>query len=788
MLHHHLTTALRSLLRKKTDSLTSIAGLAIGMACCLLILLFVADELSYDQYHVNKNRIFRLATGIQGSNFSGLAKVNGPWGPAAKEDIPEVEQVARFVIAGQMVMAQGDKKFYEPGGLYADSTTFRIFSFPFAAGDPHTALTEPNSVVLTRPLAEKYFGNSDALGQTLNLDNQEFIITGILDQIPLNSHFTYRYLISMMSLSHPQKDSWTSWNQFYTYFLLKEGASPEVVAGKVKHVLQKNMDAGTAANYSPFLQSLTSIHLHSNLGREMEPNSNVTYLYVFSSIAVLILAISCANFINLATAQASARGKEIGVRKVNGARRMQLASQFLVEAFVISLTSLALAHLLAFAALPALNELTGKGLSLNYFSNPAIVAAISGIPLFTTILAGGYPSVYLSALRPVLVLKGKWTPSGGQTLRKGLAVFQFALSSLLVIASVVILQQLKYIQSKPLGFDPSQIINIPIQDNFLRTHYATVKKELLAHPGIQRVSLSGNLPGGSDWGMPVVPEGVDPDNVPPLRIMAVDPDFTSTYGMEMVRGRTFSEQFASDSAAYLINEEAARQLNWNDPLAKNIAIPAVQRPNSPVVGVVKDFHFRSLHEKIGGLVFMMPPASWYSVYSIKVDAGHMSDALKFIEQKWAQFDPQHPFTYSFFDESYSALYQREQKLARIVGAFTGIGILLACLGLYSLASFTTAQRTKEIGIRKVIGASTFQIVSMLAQQFVWVVVIGFLLALPFSLYASNQWLETFAYRTDFSPLLLAGSCLLTVLVALATVGYRSLRAAHGNPVNSLRAE
>jgi len=592
----------------------------------------------------------------------------------------------------------------------------------------------------------------------------------------------------MSSLKHPDKDSWTNWNQFYTYLLLREGSSPESVALKAKDVLRKHLDANHATTFTPLLQPLTSIHLHSNLFREMEPNSDVTYLYIFSSIGLLILAISWANFINLATAQASARGKEICVRKVNGAHRVQLTVQFLAEIFIICLVALAIAQLLTWAALPALNQLTGKALQFSLFSRLPALAGMVGILLVTAVLVGGYPALYLSALRPVQILRGRWSPSGGQMIRRGLAIFQFALSSVLVVASATVLQQLNYMQHKPLGFDPDQIINIPIQDNFLRKNYLIVKKELLSNPAIRTVSLSGNLPGGSDWGIPILAEGTNPDQAPPLRIMAVDPDFIATYGMEITQGRSFSADVASDSLTYLINEEAARLLNWNNPLTKTMSMPAVGRPTGQVIGTVKDFHFRSMHEKIGGLVFIMPPSNWYSLYSIKIEASQMKDALKYIEQKWDQFDPQHPFTYTFFDESYNKLYQREQLLAQLVSIFTGVGIFLACLGLFSFASFTTALRTKEIGIRKVIGASSYQIVTMLSRQYILIVVVGFTLALPLSLYLLNQWLETFAYRVELSPLLLIVSCLLTLMVALITVGYRALRVAFSNPVSALRAE
>jgi putative ABC transport system permease protein len=789
MIYHYLRIAWRSLFRKKGYSLTTLTGLSLGLASCLLILLFVVDELGFDQYHTQKERIYRLATAIEGSDFEGVAKVNGRWGTAAQEEIPEIEAMTRFVMAGQLLVENDKQRFYDSNGFYADSSVFRIFSYDLLEGDPASALSGRHNIVITRSFAKKYFGDKAALGQTLRIDGEtDYKVTGVLENVPSTSHFTFDYLLSMQSLDHPQRDSWVLWNQFYTYFLLRPNASPETVASKIKLILKKNLDAETAARYTPFLQPLTDIHLYSQLHREITPNSDVMYLYIFSSIALLILGISCANFVNMTTAQATSRAKEIGVRKVNGALRKQLVIQFMTEVFLICFFSLLIAELLTFAALPVLNELTSKNIQPDYFTKPVFIAVILAVTLLTALLAGSYPAFYQASLKPMQVLKGRWTPSGSTGLRKTLVVFQFALSSTLVIASVIIFQQLRFIQSKPLGFDPQQIITVPIQSNTLRSNYQTVKDELLKHSGVLSVSLSGNIPGGSDWGIPTLPEGFTSENTPAIRVMAVDHEFLKTYGINIALGRDFSDDFASDTATYLINEEAARQLGWNDPLSKTFSMPVVGRGPAPVVGVVKDFHFRSIREKIGPLLFFIPPPDWYSIYSIKIDARKSKETLEFIQQQWAHFDPEHPFTFTFFDDGYNMLYQQERRLATIVGYFTGIGIFLACLGLYSLASYTTEQRTKEIGIRKVIGASRRQIIALLSKQYLLLVIVGFSVAMPVSWYVLNQWLESFAYHVRFSVLLIGGSGLISMLIALLTVGYRALKAASANPVDSLRNE
>jgi putative ABC transport system permease protein len=787
MFLNNLKLAFRSILRKKGYSLTSIIGMAVGITCCLVITLFVLDELSYDQYHEKKDRIYRLVT-TSGHSGNSHAKIAGRWGLAAKEGIPEVEDITRIVPAGQMLFKKDDKLFYETLGRYADSTTFNVFSYPLIEGNSKTALTAPNSVVLTKSLNQKCFGNESGIGQSITINNEEFLVTGIMEDVPLNSHFMFTYLLSMSSYKHPDKDDWLRWNQYYTYLLVRNESSIEEIPSKMSAILLKNLGADYSNNYTPFLQPLTSIHLHSHLFREMNPNSDVTYIYVFSSIAILILFISAANFINLTTAQASTRAKEIGVRKVSGAYRKQLIYQFLTEASVIGLISLIFSQLLTYATLPLVNNLTGKHLKVDYIHQPAALFIIVGVALFISILAGSYPAFYLSSLKPSLVIKGKWSPGGKNILRKSLVTFQFALSSLLVIAAIIIQQQIHFIETRSLGFDPEQILTVPIQTDYLKTNHETVRRELESIPGVLSVSISGNQPGGSDWGIPSLAEGFTDENMPTLRVMAIDAGFLETFGMEILSGRSFDDERATDSAAYLINEEAARQLGWTDPINKTISMTAVDRKAGPVIGVVKDFHFRSMHEKIGPMVFYMPPVNWYTQYSIKIDASGTQQIIKSIEQKWILLDPDRPFAFSFFDEGYDQLYQQESRLGQIVNYFTLIGVFLACLGLYSLASLTTEQRTKEIGIRKVVGASARQIVVMLSRQYLLLVMLGFMLALPFSIYLLNKWLQTFAYRENINVMLIALGCMTSISVAIVTVVYKSLLAARANPVKSLRTE
>lgn len=780
---------LRTLRRRRSFAIASLLGLGIGTAACLMAALFVRDELSFDQYHVNKNRIHRLVNlSHPDTPDDGVAKINGHWGKSARTEIPEVEEVTRFVIGGQRFVETSDKRLFENNGFYVDPSVFRVFSFTLTEGNPDLALVEPNTIVLTQSMRRKYFGTEPVLGQTMIVDAEPYRVTGVMEDVPANSHFTFSCLYSMESLRNPLRDTWVRWNQYYTFLLLRPDADPAVVPAKMKRIIDLNVDKEVADNFNPYLQPLTSIHLYSQLFREVRPNSSVAYVYLFASIAFLILTIACINFINLSMAQGTSRAKEIGVRKVNGALRTQLIGQFLRETLLITAAAVLLANGIVVLALPYLNSLTGKSLTLDYTEAPGMGLIVLSIAGFTALIAGLLPALRLSSLRPVFAMKSQSTPGGAATLRKSLVAVQFALSSILVIASAVILNQLEFIQRKPSGFDPQQVITIPIHNEVFRLQHEAVKKELSALPGVISVSASGNLPGGSDWGIPAVAEGFTSETMPDMRVLAVDPTFLETYGITLVDGRSFSPSLASDSVTYLINEEAARQLQWNEPLKKTMAMIAIERPIAPVIGVVRDFHFRSLHENIGPLLFIMPPSSWYATYSIRIAATDADETIRRIEQTWKQFDPAHPFEFSYFDDGFRRLHEQDQRLGKLVNLFSGVGVFLACLGLYSLAALTTGQRTKEIGIRKVIGASTAQIINLLALQYVRLVIIGFAIALPVALWVSARWLESFAYRDNLPAVLIAVGCLSLAVLALLTVAGQSIGAARRNPVNALRSE
>lgn len=788
MLKNILKTALRSLLRHRSYSLISLSGLAIGFACCMAAFLYVQHEISYDRYHEKSDRIYRLINHSQIENYGGIAKVNGWWGRIAVENLPEVEEMTRFVIMGQVLFTQGNKRFYEANGLYADSTLFDVFSFELLQGKKETALSQPNSIVLTKSLAEKYFGSADVVGKTITLNtNRSVVVSGVLADVPSPSHLSFSFLLPARDYGPLEPSNRPRGNQYYTYLLLKPGVSAAGISEKFKSVLKTHLEPDQFENAHPALQPLIDIHLHSNLFRELSPNSDVSYVYIFAGIGLLVLVISSINFVNLSTARAMLRTKEVGIRKSNGAFRGQLITQYLGESVMLSLISLLLSVAVLYTGLPFVNATLNKSLTIDFTNLPFVGGALF-CSLFVGLIAGSYPALFLANLKPALVLKGLPQSNGKNHLRETLVVAQFAISAFLIVSVAIIYNQLTFIQNKKLGFRPSELITIPISDHVFREKADAIKNELLKHPSIESVSLSGNLPGGGDWGIPYQPEGIDAENAPAMRILAVDHDFIQTFQMELAQGRNFSKGVVSDTAAYIINEEAAKQLGWTNPLEKKIAMEGIGRAPAQVVGVVKDFHFRSLKEKIGPVMLVMPPTGWMIYYTVRLKTHQLEEGLKSVEQTWALFDTTHPFTYTFFDQTYGNLYASERQLGKLVGYFSGIAIFLACMGLFSLAAFTTEQRTKEVGIRKVLGASVSSIAWLLSRDLVRLVIIGFVLAAPAGYYLMSRWLSGFVYRVEISmtTFLLTGA--MTLLLAWLTVSFKVMKAGMANPVNALRSE
>ena len=783
-----LKSTFRSLIKQRGYSIINILGIAVGFTCCLLIGLFVRYELSFDRYHENGDHIYRLVSMSDDASFGdGIAKVTYPWGQAALEEIPGVLDMCRFVFFGRALVDLGNEKYYQSGGLYADASAFDMFSWKFIHGDQN-ALVDPNSIVLTRSMAERCFGNTDPTGKTLILDEEDpFRVTGVIEDIPANSHFTFQFLVSLGSYSHPDLLDWRRWNQFYTYLHLREEVDPETVALHFDQLLDQHLEPRIAEETVPELQPLTSIHLHSDLHREMSTNSDPIYIYMFGIIAVLILIIAALNFINLTTARATTRAKEVGVRKVIGASRTRLMRQFLTEALVICVIGALASVFLAQLFQPMLRTFLDIPVGLDLFGDPVLLVGIGAVTLITALLAGIYPAFILSSFRPNEVFKGSPGYMGRAGLRKGLVVAQFAIAAFMITAAITVRNQLHFIQNKNLGFNGEQIAVVSMVDQDMRERAETIRDAFLEIPGVRSVAISANRPGGSDYGVPYRADGLSEDEQPAMRCLVVNEDFLDTYGMEVVAGRNFMKEMSSDSAAYLINEEAARQLGWEDPLQHTLSMPAVGRTSGPIIGVVKDFHFHSLHEPIGPLYFFLEK-NWFSQFSIKLDTRNINQTLTGLEETWQTFEADYPFVYSFMDQQFASLHQAEARTAKIVHYFTGIIILITCLGIFGLSTFLTRQRRKEIGVRKVLGASTFLLVRLMIFDLLRLVLVGLVLAAPVAWIISNNWLDNFAYRIQMSWEVFAMTGMLALVLAVLTTIWQSMRTAMIDPAEAIRRE
>lgn len=803
LLWNYFKIAFRKIRRQKGYSFINISGLAIGIACSLLIFIHLSDEVSYDNYHKNANRIYRVTYELTDSGkITRTAQTPAPLGPALLKDYPEVKNFVRFFTFDASVTYS--QKTFNERLLFADESISEIFTFPFLRGNPDTALKEQNSIVITEEMAEKYFGQENPLGKILTVDTrQDFKVTGILKNIPRNSHFHFDFVIPFITLftNRIRPIDLEHWGNifYYTYILGKQGFSPaqlekklpefvkKYIGGNFREFFKDNLDQ-VPSMYKFHLQPLTQIHLHSRLEDEMEPNSDIAYVYIFSTIALFILVIACINFMNLSTARSSSRAKEVGLRKVVGAHRGELIKQFLGESFILSFISLLLSIGLVELFLPVFNSLSGKELSLRYLGNGTTLMALIGILIFIAILSGSYPSFLLSAFKPVEVLKGRIMKdvAPASLLRTGLVIFQFTITIILVAGTIIIHNQMIFVQSKNLGFKKDHLIVVSDRTRRVISRFESFKNELLKNPDIIAVSASSGLPINVFGKCTTRPEGADYAEAILIPVMAVDYDFIDTYGIEVVAGRKFRKEFATDGRdAMIINEAAAKKFGWQDPVGKRLDVIANRK--GTVVGVVKDFHISSLRETIEPLVFFIQP--FFCRYaSIRIRSQNVPATLGFIEKTWKKFDPSRPFEYSFLEDDINALYRAEQRLGEIFFYFTTLAIFVACLGLFGLTSFAVEQRTKEIGIRKVLGASVPNIISLLSRESLKWILVANLLAFPVAYYAMSQWLQNFAYRAGISFWIFLLAASLSLGISFLTVSFQVIKAALSNPVDSLRYE
>ncbi|OGG45866.1 MAG: hypothetical protein A3F84_17065 [Candidatus Handelsmanbacteria bacterium RIFCSPLOWO2_12_FULL_64_10] len=785
MLRNYLTVAVRNLLRHKGYSAINIAGLAVGMACCILITLYIRDELSYDRYHEKANRIFRVteeykndATGEKMHAAMTAFKLT----PALLNAFPEIVHITRF-YRGTLLARYGRKQFLEGGFALTDATVFKIFSLPLIKGDPETALTRPNTVVITEETARKYFGDEEPVGKVLTSNGEipDLEITGVMQKIPQNSHFRFDLLASMETLKTLSSKAASDWRRSqFTYLLLPENYPPDALARKLPDFVEKCRNEG--ATFSKLhLQPLTDIHLYSNLREEMGPNSSIEFIFAISVIAFLILFIACANFMNLSTARSAIRAREIGVRKVVGAHRLQIVTQFLGESIFLSCMALFLAVAMVELSMPLFNILLDKKLSVGLLDHPFVVI---GVTLFAGIIAGSYPAFFLSALQPVNVLKGiSKATSRSFTCRKVLVVIQFSISIGLIVCTGIMYSQLSYLKNKQLGFNKEDVVVIDWAHRIARIE--PFKSELLKNVDILSVSASKNVPPDPSVRSFVVnPEEVGHRD---MKIVMVDYDFMRTLGIELKAGRDFSRDWPTDAEeSVILNEEAVKELGWASSVGKRFDIPYFQK-RSRVIGVVKNFNFESLYQKISPVAFIITPR-WYSKLTVRVRSNNISDTVDFLKKKWQEFVPDHPFSFYFLDDRLDQLYRAEEQRGQMVGTFSTLAIFVACLGLFGLASFTVEQRTKEIGIRKVLGASVSSIVMLLSREFLLLVGVANLIAWPVAYCAMNRWLRDFAYRIELGPGAFVLGGVLALGIALLTVSAQAVKAATANPVDALRYE
>jgi len=797
MLYNYIKIAIRNLWKNRVYSGINVFGLAVGLATCLLITLYVADELSYDRYHERADRICRVVHQAQweGGNLN-LAPTSAPFAPTLKQNYPEIEQAVRILPEGGGIMHYGETKIDADDIMFADQGLFQVFTYPFLYGDPKSALSKPESIVLTKELAHRLFGDvAKALGKTVYFENNfGNVVTGVMDNVPANSHFTFGALRSMPTAYT------TGWQQFslYTYLLLREGADPKVLEAKFPAFFERYIKPEMGnVTYKMELQPLTSIHLHSNLDYEIGPNGNQQAVSVFAIIAGLILLLAGINYMNLSTARSTMRIREVGVRKAVGAGRGQLAELFLTETLLLTLVAMLLGVGLAQGVLPFFNELTGKALSIWQFGLGYSLLVIGGFALLAGLLSGSYPALFLSGSRTVAALRGQLgNQSGTIAFRKTLVTFQFVITIALIAASGIIYQQLRFALSKQLGFNKEQVLTFHLNDEKTRTKVPAIKAQLLGNPLIEGVAAASNpigtnSLGGGGYFFEI--DGKISESSKITKSLMVDGDFLKTMEIGLAQGRSFSDALPADRYnAILVNETLVKDLGWKDPIGKRIKFYIDDKgtlAERRVVGVVKDFHTHSLQHKIEPLAMQMPPSAddQDNLY-VRVRAGRAADALAFIEKTYRQFEPNSVFTYQFLDQNFARQYATEQKQSQILLIFTALAIFIACLGLFGLAAFTAEQRIKEIGVRKVLGASVASIVTLLSKDFLKLVLIAMVIACPLAWYAMNWWLQDFAYKIDIEWWVFALAGLLAVGIALLTVSFQSVKAALMNPVKSLRSE
>jgi putative ABC transport system permease protein len=796
MLKNYFLTALRNLKNNTGYSLINILGLSIGIACCVIMMLYVRNELSFDEYHEKADRIYRVEYWRRfGDNEIYNVRTPAQWAPALKIDYPAIADFVRLKPPRSRWMVKyQDRLFFEKGFVFADSTVFSVFDFELVRGDPKDVLAAPNTVVLTEEMAKKYFRNEDPIGKTILLDNKHLItVTGIMKRIPRNSHFDFDFLASFSTLyTEPGIFGglpYLAASTQYTYVLLAKNASSSDLESALPGFVAKHLrdESSPDEQIRIELQPLTDIHLHSNREYEFQTNGDISYVYMFSTIALIILLIASMNFMNLTTARSANRAKEVGIRKVVGARRAQLIRQFFGESALLALISLVIACLFVKLSLPYFNRLSERYLSFDPFNDPFLILSLIAITAFVGILAGTYPALYLSGFKPVTVLKGTLSKGAKRVAIWRLLVFiQFAASIVLIIGTAAVFHQLYFMQNQSLGFDKEHVVVIPLPDPAVRERFDALASRLYENTGVLSVAASSSLPGGLYNSWPIVTEGMSSEDGMVFNINSVSEQYFETLHIEFAGGRTFlPNAHRGADRTVILNETAVKQLHWEDPIGRILALGPQFRPR--VIGVVKDYHFQSMHRPIEPLM-IFPRLMDMIFASIRIRPVHLDQTINQIEEAWRNVNPEHVFEYSFLDQDYDNTYKAERRFGEISGLFAGLAVFIACLGLYGIAAYAAEQRTKEIGIRKVLGASNSAIVRLLNQEFTKIVIVANLAAWPIAYFFIGPWLKDFAYKSYPGIGVYVGAALVSFFVAGITVARQSIKAANIQPVNALQYE
>jgi len=809
MIRNYLKIAFRNLMKYKFISFINLFGLTVGITCCLLISEYILHETSYDRYNKNAKNIYRVERTFINPETKllnlKLGAVAPPIGPLLTNDFKEIKKVTRILPNGSTPLKYGEKMFNEKNVYFADENLFDLFDVDVVKGNAAKALNDPYSIMLTEDEAKKYFGNDDPINKVIKINNQfDCKVTGVYKSFPSNSHIHPDIMLSFNTLNdtavYGKKQLATNWgnNSFYTYILLPDNYDAKKLENQMPAFLDRNYVEPDATKFktsdwtSLTLRKLTDIHLNAHNDEEVEENGDIKRVYIFSAIALFILLIACINYMNLSTARSVLRAKEIGVRKVVGAGKPELISQFLSESVLICVMATVLAFLCTWLTLPGLNKLSGQQLEISSLLKWQIIIPLLLVPFIIGIASGIYPALFLSSFQPVKVLKGIIKVGGnGFSFRKILVVIQFAISIILIISTGIVFQQLRYMQSKDLGFDKEHIVTLNYVAG-LNDKFESFKNELFSNSYIKDAGRSSRIPSGRlldamgsqiNRGNSLEPAKAN------IKYVAAEPGFLSTYGIKMAAGRNFSKDFSTDSGSFLINEAAVKVLllkSNEEAVGKQFQYGGRK---GELVGVFKDFHFESMHQRIVPLVFFIPrTAGAYNIISVKISGNNIPAALSHIENTWKKYLPETPYTYTFLDEKFQKLYESEQKQGSIFTIFACIAIFIACLGLFGLSAFAITQRIREIGIRKVLGADVGSIVGLLSKDFLKLVIIAAVIAFPLAWYAMNNWLQDFAYRINIPWWIFLAAGIIAAIIAFATISLQAVKAAVANPVKSLRTE